>query len=130
MTESSESLNDFRYAMAIFDKDGFGEQDICQYDIFLPKYQKSIITSFDLAKVTPDNRLNYIIVDTINKSGLALTDFAKSGISALNDPKKNVKLFFNGKEYELRDQVEKQTTLVFGNRGRKNHGNFDLRGYF
>lgn len=101
-----------RGLMAIFDKDGYGEQDICQYDVFLPKYQKSIITSFDLVKASPDNRMNYILIDTINKYGLALTDFAKSGINTLNDPKKNVKLFFNGKEYELRDQVEKQTTLV------------------
>ncbi len=101
-----------RGLMAIFDKDGFGEQDIYQFDIFLPKYQKSIVTSLELAKINPDSKINYIVIDTVNKSGLALIDFAKSGIAALNDPKKNVKLFFNGKEYELRDQVEKRTLIA------------------
>ncbi|RPH33673.1 MAG: hypothetical protein EHM93_04220 [Bacteroidales bacterium] len=104
--------NGSRGLMAIFDKEGFGEQDIYQYDVFVPKYQKSIITSGDLLKINPDNRINFIVIDTINKSGLALTDFAKSGITALNDPKKNVKLFFNGREYELRDQVEKRNLIT------------------
>lgn len=103
--------NGSRGLIAIFDKDGYGEQDIYQYDIFIPKYQKSIITSNDLLKITPDNRGNFIVIDTLNKSGLALIDFAKSGISSLNDPKKNVKLFFNGREYDLRDQVEKRTLI-------------------
>ncbi len=101
-----------RGLVSIFDKDGFGEQDIYQYDVFIPKYQKSIITSRDLLKITPDNRMNFVVVDTINKSGLALIDFAKSGISAINDPKKSFKLFFGGKEYELRDQVEKRTLIT------------------
>ena len=98
--------------MAIFDKEGYGEQDIYQYDIFIPKYHKSIITSVELTKSKPDNTSNFIVIDTINKTRIALIDFAKSGILSLNDPKKNVKLFFDGKEYELRDQVEKRTSII------------------
>ncbi|HCT31477.1 MAG TPA: hypothetical protein DIW31_12300 [Bacteroidales bacterium] len=98
--------------MAIFDKDGFGEQDIYEYDIFLPKYQKTIITSLELSKINPDNRMSYTVVDTINKTGLALIDFAKSGIGVLNDHKKDVKLFFDGREYELRDKIEKRTSII------------------
>lgn len=104
--------NGSRGLMAIFAKDGFGEQDIYQYEVFIPKYQRSLVTSSDLLKITPDNRINYVVIDTLNKQGLALLDFAKSGISALSDSKKDVKLFFNGKEYELRDQLEKRTLMT------------------
>lgn len=98
--------------IALFDKDGYGEQDICQVDMFIPKYQRTIVTSGDLLKVSPDYRMKSIVIDTLNKSGVALIDLAKSGIVTYIDPKKNFKLFFNGREYELRDQAEKTKTIA------------------
>lgn len=97
--------------IAIFDKEGFGEQDIYLYDVFVPKYQRSIITSNEL-KLHPENQLKAIVIDTINRSGIALVDLAKSDIPTFIDPKKNFKLFFNGKEYELRNQTEKTKIIT------------------
>ena len=101
-----------RGLIALFEKEGLGEQDIYQLDLFIPKYKKSIITSNDLFTVSPDNRIKSIVIDTINKSGLALIDFAKSDLLTPNDPKKIFKIFFNGREYELRDQIERTKTIA------------------
>ena len=98
--------------IALFDKEGFGEQDIYSVDIFIPKYQRVIITSNDLTNVQVDNRIKTIVIDTLNKTGIALIDVAKSEIPSLIDSKKVYKLFFNGREYELRDQAEKTKTIV------------------
>lgn len=101
-----------RLLLSLLDKDGYGEQDIYQIDVFIPKYQKSIITSNDLLKVNPDNRIKSIVIDTLNKSNLALIDINKSEITTYLDPKKNVKLFFNGKEYDVREQAERSKTIT------------------
>jgi tetratricopeptide (TPR) repeat protein len=98
--------------LALFDKEGFGEQDIYQLDVFTPRYQRSIVTSNDLLKPNIDNRIKSIVIDTINKSSVALIDFAKSDLPSYIDPKKSYKLFFNGKEYDLRDQAEKTKTIA------------------
>jgi hypothetical protein len=98
--------------LSLFEKDGYGEQDIYQIDIFIPKYRKAIITSTDLLKPSIDNRIKSIVIDTINKSGLALIDVAKSDITTNIDPKKNFKLFFNGKEYDIRDQAERTRSIT------------------
>ncbi len=98
--------------VALFDKDGYGEQDIYQIDIFIPKYLKTIITSNDLSKTNADKRIKSIVIDTINKSGIALIDITKSEIPTLIDPKKNLKLFFNGREYDVRDQAEKTKIIT------------------
>ena len=98
--------------MALFEKDGYGEQDIYQIDVFIPKYLKTIITSRDYLKNSSDNRIKSIVIDTINKSGLAYIDFNKSEIPTIIDLKKNFKIFFNGREYELRDQAETKTTIA------------------
>lgn len=104
--------NGSRGLISLFEKEGYGEQDIYQLDIFIPRYQKAIFTSKDFLKANPDNRISSIVVDTINKTGLALINAEKSEIPVLIDTKKNFKLFFNGKEYELRYQAERAKTIV------------------
>jgi len=97
---------------ALFDKEGYGEQDIYQIEVFIPKYLKSIITSNDLSNSASDARIKSVVIDTINKSGLALIDITKSEVPTFIDPKKNFKLFFNGREYEVRDQVERTKPIT------------------
>ena len=98
--------------IALFDKDGFGEQDLYNVDIFIPKYKRVIVTANDLLKVQTDDKLKTIVIDTVNRSGIALIDVAKSEIPSLLDTKKVYKIFFNGREYELRDQAEKTKTII------------------
>jgi LPXTG-motif cell wall-anchored protein len=98
--------------VALSDKEGYGEQDLFQIEVFIPKYLKSIITSNDLSKSSSDARLKSIVIDTINKLGLALIDITKSGIATIIDPNMNFKLFFDGREYEVRDQLERTKTIA------------------
>lgn len=98
--------------MALFDKDGFGEQDLYQIEMFIPRYQKSILTKAQLAEKTLDKHLKILIIDTVNQIGMALFDPVKSEIISYIDPKKSYKLFFNGKGFDLRDQANQTKSLI------------------
>lgn len=98
--------------VALSDKEGYGEQDLYQIEVFIPKYLKSIITSNDLSKSSSDARIKSIVIDTINKLGLAIIDITKSGIATFIDPNMNFKLFFDGREYEVRNQMERTKTIA------------------
>jgi hypothetical protein len=106
-----------RGLMALFDDDGFGEMDIYQVELFLPKYQRSIITSNDLYQRTTELPLLTLVVDTLNLPGVALLDPTKTFHQKYLDQDKRYKLFFEGKGYDLRDQsklaMPKSPTLAF-----------------
>lgn len=90
--------------MALFDPEGFGEMDIYQIEIFLPKYQRSIITSNDLYSRTTELPPKTLIVDTLNYPGIALLDPLKPLHQKYLNPQRAYKLFFDGKVYSMRDQ--------------------------
>ncbi len=106
-------IGDGGYAlMALFDPDGYGEQDIYQVEIFVPKYLKTIVTKTDLFERNIDKRFKTLVIDTINVDGIALYDPAKSDQINYIDPQKRDKLFFQGKGFDLRDQAERAKLLL------------------
>ncbi len=90
--------------MAIFDPKGFGETDILQIEIFLPKYQRSIISSGDFFARRSELPTKTLVIDTVNVSGFALLDPSRPEHTNYIDPNKRYTLFFEGKPYEIRDQ--------------------------
>lgn len=120
-------IGDGSYAlMALFDKDGYGEQDIYQVEIFVPKYQKTILTKSELFERTIDKKLKTLVIDTINVRGIALLDPGKSNQVNYLDPLKRYKLFYQGKGYDLRDQAEQAKLLLAQIQSNKSPDNFLL----
>lgn len=92
--------------ISIFDNDGFGEQDICQLELFIPKFMKNIVSSTSFSERTTDNNYKRIVVDTINTKGVALMDISYSDIPLKIDPKKRYKLFFEGRTFDIREKPQ------------------------
>lgn len=100
-------VDDGSYGLiALFDPDGYGEMDIYQVEIFLPRYQRTIITSSDLYSRSSELPKKTLIIDTLNTPGVALLDPSKSQHLQYLDTDKKYKLFFGGKGYDLRDQAK------------------------
>ena len=98
-------MNDGSYGLvSLFDSDGYGEMDIYQIEIFLPRYQRSIITTNDLYTRSTELPKKTLIIDTLNSPGIALLDPSKPNHLQYIDTDKKIKLFFEGKGYSLRDQ--------------------------
>jgi hypothetical protein len=98
--------------MALFSDDAFGETDIYQLEIFLPKYQRSIVSSSDYYERKDDLPRKTLIVDTLNLPGVALLDPSKQENLEYLDPEKRFRLFFEGKAYSLKDQSKLRETLI------------------
>ncbi len=92
--------------MAIFDTDGYGEMDILQFDIFLPKYQRTVVTQTDLVAQKTNIFPKSMVIDTITNPGAALVDISKIDNLQLLDPMRRAKLFFTGKKFDLKEQVK------------------------
>lgn len=90
--------------VSIFDNDGFGEQDICQLELFIPRFMKNIVSSTSFAEQTTNNNYKRIVVDTINSSGVALMDISYSDIPLKIDPNKRYKLFFEGRSFDIKEK--------------------------
>lgn len=97
--------------MSIFDPTGFGEKDITQVEIFLPKYQRSIVTSNDFFARKTDLPKRTLVIDTVAVSGAALIDPSKPEHKEYLDDEKHFTLFFEGKSYDLRDQSKEIKAL-------------------
>jgi len=106
-------IGDGSYGLiALFDNDSYGEQDIYKLEMFVPRYLKTIMTTTELSERQPDKRFKALIIDTLNQSGIALLDPSKSEIVTYLDQKKNFKLFYHGKGYDLRDQADEAKAIV------------------
>lgn len=126
--------------MALYDIEGFGETDLHKFDIFLPRYNKTIVTTVDLAAHKTDVFPKTIVIDTINFSGVAVFDPANNQLLEYIEPNKLVKLFFAGNSYDMRDQSKATQSLAislaapketekFEMPVRKNSSNFELVGF-
>ncbi len=98
--------------MALFSDDAYGETDIYQMEIFLPKYQRSIVTSSDYFEKKDDLPLKTLIIDTLNLPGVALLDPSKLENLEYLDTEKRFTLFFEGKAYNLKDQSKLREMLT------------------
>jgi tetratricopeptide (TPR) repeat protein len=90
--------------MAGFDSNGFGDKDIYQIEIFLPRYQRNIIASNDLYKSKNDPNQKTLVIDTVNVAGIALLDPSRPDHSLYLGPNSRHTLFFEGKAYNVADQ--------------------------
>lgn len=106
--------------ISIFDNDGFGEQDICQLELFIPKFMKNIVSSTSFAERTTDNNYKRIVVDTINSNGVALMDITYSDIPLKIETKKRYKLFFEGKSFDIKEKPQfAEKTVIKGEQVKK-----------
>jgi hypothetical protein len=112
--------------MAIYDTEGFGETDLHKFDIFLPRYNKSIVTSVDLAAHKTDVFPKTIVIDTINYSGVAVFDKANSKLLEYIETNKLVKLFFAGNSYDMRDQGKAAKSLAISLPVKKETEKFEM----
>lgn len=112
--------------MAIYDSEGFGETDLHKFDIFLPRYNKSIVTSVDLAAHKTDVFPKTIVIDTINFSGVAVFDKANSQLLEYIETSKFVKLFFAGNSYDMRDQGKTAKSLAISLPVKKETEKFEM----
>jgi hypothetical protein len=97
--------------MATFDDDGFGEMDIYRFDVFLPKYQKSILTTGDLVAQKTNVFPKTLVVDTLSAPGVALLDASKLENPSYLEPNRKVKLFFDGKKYDLKELIKTEVAI-------------------
>jgi hypothetical protein len=97
--------------MATFDDEGYGEMDIYRFDVFLPKYQKSILTSSDLVAQKTNVFPKTLVVDTLSAPGVALLDASKLDNLSYLDPNRKVKLFFDGKKYDLKELIKSEVAM-------------------
>lgn len=97
--------------MAVHDPTGFGEKDITQIEIFLPKYQRSIVTTSDFFARKTSLPQRTLVIDTVAVAGVALIDPSKPEHRDYVDEDKYFTLFFDGKPYDLRDQSKEIQAL-------------------
>lgn len=90
--------------MALFDPKGYGQTDIVQIEIFLPRYKRSIVPSTDFYARKSTLPHKTLIIDTVNVSGVALLDPSRpEHIEYLSNESRHT-LFFEGKPYDLQNQ--------------------------
>ncbi len=89
---------------AFFDPKGYGQTDIVQIEIFLPRYKRSIVSSSDFYARKSTLPPKTLIIDTVNVAGVALLDPSRpEHINYLANDSRHT-LFFEGKSYDLQDQ--------------------------
>ena len=111
--------------MAVFDPNGYGEKDITQVEIFLPKYQRSIVSLDDFYARRSELPSHTLVVDTAKVSGVALLDPKRPEHRGYIESESDYTLFFEGKPYNLRDQSEELYAAVLKKFNGKNEFNTD-----
>jgi len=87
--------------VARIDDNSFGETDIFEIELFIPRFRKSIVPKTIAQERTTDKTFARLVVDTISTKGMASIDtdeaITKIDISGNN----TIKLFLNGKAYGI-----------------------------
>ncbi|HPX04590.1 MAG TPA: tetratricopeptide repeat protein [Tenuifilaceae bacterium] len=120
-------IKDGSYGLvALFDNYGFGEMDICEVEIFSPRYRKTILTSEELAaRSQTDRGFKTLIIDTLKDAGLAILNPDKGeNLTYIATDKKST-LFYQGSVYEMRDQSD-AAKLLLAKLQRSNKKSIDL----
>ncbi len=89
--------------MAVFDSKGYGDRDITKIEIFLPKYQRSIISSTDFFEKKDNLPSSTLVVDTVNVAGVALLDPTVPENMKYLDSDNEYTVFFEGSPFEIRN---------------------------
>lgn len=88
--------------LATFDTEGYGDQDICEVELFIPRFMKNIVSTSSFSERISDKGFKKIVIDTLNTEGIALMDMSNSDIDIKIDPLKRYKLFFEGKSFDIK----------------------------
>ncbi len=91
--------------MALFAEDSMGEMDIYEIEIFLPIYQKSIISISDLYEKKGELQKTTLIIDTLKQPGTALLDPIYEEHQKYLSSNKNYTLFYKGRPFSIKDQT-------------------------
>lgn len=90
--------------MAMFSNEGFGNQDIYELNIFIPKFMRSIAPISSLVERTSNKNFKTLAIDTISIPGTAIIDQNITGIEFNLYPEKIAKLFYNGRNFKLEER--------------------------
>lgn len=97
--------------ISVFDPKGYGEKDITQIEIFLPKYQRNVVSSSEFFTRVTEHTSKTLVVDTVNVTGLALLDPSRPEHMKYIEDNTQYTLFFDGKPYEIKDQAKLKQSL-------------------
>lgn len=102
--------------IARFDENSFGETDIFEIELFIPRFKKSIVTKNVAYERTSDKSFNWLIVDTIPVKGVATIN-PKAAITKIDITGDNSKkLYLNGKAYSIIhsniEEITKENKIV------------------
>lgn len=98
-----------RAYLARFDDDSFGEQDIYEVELFIPRFRKSIVPQSKAFERLSDRTFSWIVVDTLAGKGIAELDPWTSTLNFERYPNRNYRLYLEGKKFEL---VEKRIEIA------------------
>lgn len=91
---------------SVFDTDGFGNLDICELNLYIPKFMKSMMLSSEVSDRTKNNNYKILVIDTISSIGTALIDRLSSNFDLALDPQKPAKLFYGGHKYNVGEKKQ------------------------
>ncbi|SDB84825.1 PD40 domain-containing protein [Williamwhitmania taraxaci] len=99
-------IDDGQYGLlARFDEDSYGEMDIFKIEIFSERYAKEVVMHNQLELRKRSSSKKSLVIDTVNAQKLALILPEGLNLDDYSDANKRIKLYFEGKRYNLRDQV-------------------------
>lgn len=84
-----------------FDADSYGETDIFEVELFIPRFRKSIVPTTIAQERTSDKTFSWLIVDTLSAKGMATIDPKHSNTKIDISINTQKKLFLNGKTYSI-----------------------------
>lgn len=84
-----------------FDDSSFGETDIFELELFIPRFRKSIVPKTIAQERTSDKSFTWLVVDTISAKGMAAIN-PKAANTKIDITGNNpMKLYLNGKPYGI-----------------------------
>jgi len=100
-------IEDGQYGLiSRFDSDSYGEMDLFKIEVFSDRYNREVVLKNQLALRKRDNTNEKILViDTLNTQKFALVIPKNEDEAQYTNPDLRYKLYFDGKRYDLRDQV-------------------------
>lgn len=93
---------------SLFDSTGYGNQDICELHLFIPKFMKGMVLNSELDNHSSNvnNNFKILVIDTISSLGTALVDKRASNMDLPLDPQKPSRLYYGGRSYNIGEKVQ------------------------
>lgn len=105
--------NGERGLMTINDPNGFSISDIIQLEVFLPRYNKEIVSFNDFLDRTLSLSPNTLIIDTVNKPGEALLyPLNKDDIDKYLTDQSQRTIYYEGKPYNVYTPNEDEPEIL------------------